>query len=58
MQPSHPNSSFVIRVRWSGDTPTITLQNIGTKEVLTLTSWSELFGALYKSSSHRHKLPN
>ena len=42
-------SGFVIRVRWSGDAqnaPHITLQNVSTKEVLTLTSWSALLEAI------------
>ena len=42
-------SGFVVRVRWSNDaqnTPHITLQNVSTKEVLTLSSWSALLEAM------------
>ncbi len=46
----HPKTSgFVIRVRWSDDVngaPHITLQNVNTKEVLTLSSWTALLEAL------------
>ena len=47
----HPHTSgFVVRVRWAEgrahSTPHITLQNVSTKEVLTLSSWSELLAVM------------